>query len=156
MDKMRKALHAQRSMVYRLKRKYLRQNQINKPKTSFNIIKNYINLKAKDKMQANLLIDVVKNLGVKPNARRYSKETKRVATSICFQSSKAYNYASKFIPLPAQRTVQRAVSKYEITEGIDNPTLKALENATKEWSTAERLVVLLVDEMSIKKHIGII
>ena len=88
----------------------------------------------------------------------YSPELKSFALTLQFYSSKAYSFLRKTfnLALPSQSQIRRWYSKIPADPGFTEPAFNALklkEEEAKE-NGKEVLCSLMLDEMSIKKHVS--
>lgn len=93
----------------------------------------------------------------KVSREKYDNVLRSFALTLHFYSSKAYEYVRRTfnLALPSQRILRSWYSNVDCEPGFSQPAFdslkaKAFENAKKGYST---ICSLMLDEMSIKKHI---
>ena len=90
--------------------------------------------------------------------RVYTPELKSFALTLQFYSSKAYSFLRKTfnLALPSQSQIRRWYSKIPADPGFTEPAFNALKLKAEEAKEngKEVLCSLMLDEMSIKKHVS--
>ena len=104
------------------------------------------------------LLKRVKSNKKSGKGRVYSPELKSIALTLQFYSSKAYSFLRKTfnLALPSQSQIRRWYSKIPADPGFTQPAFNALKLKAEEAKEngKEVLCSLMLDEMSIKKHVS--
>lgn len=85
--------------------------------------------------------------------RRFSDEEKDIALSIFYHSPKAYRFLKSLLPLPSERTVRQYQSHFPIYPGLNDSVFSELKNKFPNRPISDRVVSLLVDEISLAPEI---
>ncbi|XP_063832494.1 uncharacterized protein LOC135081658 isoform X2 [Ostrinia nubilalis] len=100
-----------------------------------------------------LIESSIANQKRKPKGKRFTKLSKSVALAIYKKSPKAFKYLSTLLPMPSIRTLQTVLQNMKMEPGIDPTTLTHLKKKVERLSDADKLCVILFDEISLKKRL---
>ncbi|KAG6461627.1 hypothetical protein O3G_MSEX012752 [Manduca sexta] len=131
----------QQTDFYRRAKKALRFNK----EKSFEKLTENMNPYAKKimKMQINLC---TKN----KKGRRFTAEEKLIALSIMKQSPKCYRFLHKIFILPSKSTLNKMVSKLNITTGICPQVFELMKKEVSTWDEKKKMCSVVFDEMSLE------
>ena len=91
------------------------------------------------------------NMGTKAaRGRRWNVRDKALALSLMHSSPRTYHLLRTLFALPAVCTLRKIVQRVEIYPGFNKYILHALQLKTTAMPATSKLVVVLLDEMSIK------
>ncbi len=93
------------------------------------------------------------NFGRKKKGRRYRENDKTLALAIYYCSSKAYKMLEKLFCLPTIRSLRRRLQNLNISPGINETILSLMKLKAAKLSAADRVVSVVIDEMSLKDNI---
>lgn len=142
-------------------KKKLRQHQKNMSRHKIRIgklEKEVLDLKSQLKEQSKrladpLLLELQQNKNRKLRGARYSNEMKNMAIVLHYCSTKAYRQMRKFFTLPSVNTIQGWLSKLEVKEGYTKSILQLLKIKVARLPADEKLVTIVLDEMSITQRL---
>ena len=98
--------------------------------------------------------NVFLNAYIPPHGRRYNNFLKTLALSVYFLSPLSYKHLKNDFNWPSIKTLQRFIKTWPSGPGLENSTLKALELRAKGLTEQQKIVVITIDEMSIKSHMS--
>lgn len=87
-----------------------------------------------------------------PEARRYSADTRRFATTVYFHSPAAYRYLRQFLTLPNEATLRKWLMNIDGLPGFTTMSLSII-NKRIRTEEVEPDCVLICDSMSIRKQL---
>ncbi len=96
-----------------------------------------------------LLLLKTKLRNSKRKRKVYCDDLKHLAVSLSYRSNAAYRYLSKHLNLPPKCTVSKWTSNIRFSEGFDVKVIAALGKCAATMEPRDRLVSLLLDEMSL-------
>lgn len=86
------------------------------------------------------------------NKKRYSVRYKAIAVNLLLACGKVgYNFIRQMLPLPCLNTVRTAMNNLQRQPGIHTSLLKLVKMKYNLKTKQEKLCVILIDEMSLKK-----
>ena len=85
---------------------------------------------------------------------RWSSRDKALALSLLHSSPKAYRLLHKIFSMPCVNTLKAAMHKIQIYPGFNEQILEALKMKTSSLSQSSKMVVIAMDEMSIKEGLS--
>lgn len=90
----------------------------------------------------------------KKKGRRYSESDKSFALGLFYHSPAAYRFMRSYLCLPTIRSLRRWLQALNVSCGINDNVLNILKLKFQSASPKERLISIILDEMSIKKMIS--
>ena len=84
--------------------------------------------------------------------RRFTEQEKIMALSVYKQGPKCYRLLRKAFVLPSPLTLSRLIAKANLRAGINEKLFKVIEQKLKRFKGADKLCILLFDEMAITPH----
>lgn len=100
-----------------------------------------------------LVLANIRNQHRKGHGRRWTMDEKLRALSIFKRSPKAYRYLCMLFVLPSVRTLQRVLQLLPMTPGINRRVIKHVSQRLKPNSVKDNCIILMFDEMYIKKRL---
>ncbi|RXG60975.1 Transposable element P transposase [Armadillidium vulgare] len=85
--------------------------------------------------------------------QHYTESCKSISLSIYLKSPRAYRYLRKVLKLPSVDTLKRYLNRVSIGPGLSNQLLMNFSNVTSKLKEIDKIVVLMIDEMNIKKNL---
>lgn len=138
---MQKLINKKNTRIQSLKKKHENtlKNDNNKLKSTFNnfIFKNQLKL-----------------ANVNKYGRRYKENQKSFALGLYYNSPKAYNFMRKYLCLPTVRSLRNLLQSIEVSCGLNINVLEVLKLKFNDVSPSEKLVSIIMDEMSLKRLIS--
>lgn len=86
--------------------------------------------------------------------RRYRECEKRFVLALRYLSSSAYKFMVKTFILPTERTLRTWISSINLKPGLDESVLKFFKIILTHWPVRDRIVSIIVDEMSLKQNVS--
>jgi len=91
---------------------------------------------------------------LKKSAKRYKETEKSFALGLYYHSPVGYTFMKSYLNLPAVRSLRRWLQGLDVSCGINENILNILSLKFKTAPIKERLVSIIMDEMSLKKLIS--
>lgn len=107
----------------------------------------------KTKEAAVLFQSQMNNRGKKPSGFRWSLEEKTLALTLYKGSRKNYRFLRKILNLPSAVTLNNLMSRIKFETGNNRHFFQHLGELVKKMSAKERAVVLMWDEVQIRKSV---
>lgn len=89
----------------------------------------------------------------KKKGMRWSQEMKDFTLGLMYHGPRCYRYLSKLIPLPSISTINRYQSVLHLKPGIHEHVKLGLKDIVTTWSQNKKICTLVIDGMSIKRHL---
>lgn len=89
----------------------------------------------------------------KEKGRRFSTEEKILALAMLKQSPKGYRFLRRMLVLPSQQILIKFLNQANIKPGINNNVFAQLKERANKMKPADKLCVLMFDEMSLKPNV---
>ena len=86
-----------------------------------------------------------------PRGRRWSSQQKAFSLSLLHSSPKTYKLLRKVFALPSPRILKKAMQAIQVYPGINTNILEALRIKTSKMSAQDKLVAIMIDEISIRE-----
>lgn len=93
----------------------------------------------------------VKQAKKKNKGLRWNTKDKSLALTMFHSSPKTYKLLQRVFKLPSVKTLQRVLRNINVQPGFNNNILEALGHKVSSMSEAERLCVVIMDEMAMKE-----
>uniref|UniRef100_A0A6B0VEJ3 Putative transposase n=1 Tax=Ixodes ricinus TaxID=34613 RepID=A0A6B0VEJ3_IXORI len=100
------------------------------------------------------LLDQLKLFAHKKQGRRYSEHDKNFALALHYCSPSAYRMLQKMLCLPCERSLRSWLQALQVKEGLNDTVLKILGLKSQSLELADRVVSVIIDEISLKEHIS--
>ena len=101
----------------------------------------------------NFVMSQVRSALRKTKGRRWTYKDKALALSLLHSSPKTYRLLQRVFDLPSVKTLKLAMNKIGVQPGFNEKILEALEKKVSGLPDSSKIVVLAVDEVSIKEGI---
>lgn len=88
-----------------------------------------------------------------PRGRRYSEYDRNWALASHYLSSSCYRMLEKTLILPSERSLSNWLSRINMDVGLNQDVLKFFEGVIKNWPLEERVISLVLDEVSLKENV---
>ncbi len=89
-----------------------------------------------------------------PRGRRWNAQQKAFALSLMHSSPKTYRLLRKVFALPSPRLLRRTIQAIQIYPGMNEYILEALRLKTAGMLSQDKVVSLVIDEMSIRQGLS--
>lgn len=86
----------------------------------------------------------------KKKGRRYSDHDKNFAMALHYSSASAYRMLGKMFCLPTERSLRSWLQALQVKEGLNETVLKILSLKAESLQLADRVVSVVMDEISLK------
>lgn len=100
-----------------------------------------------------IIASQLKNCQREKHGKRYSQEMRSMAIQHYFHSPRGYKLLRNFLDFPHPSTVQTWLSDLNIQAGFSSVIFELLKNTASKMASMDRVVTLILDEMSIKSAI---
>lgn len=87
-----------------------------------------------------------------PSQRRYSEKMRKFATTLYYQSPRAYEYVASIFPMPSRQTIRTWLKVIDAWPGFTSEALNHLKTSFQSKNEREQLCCLMLDGMSIRKR----
>ena len=93
---------------------------------------------------------------VAPKGRRYSDDANYTRVSVIQYNHgpRAYRFLSEMFALPSRSTLSVWLQSLQILPGFCNDLIRAVEFKTRTLAARDRVCVLMIDEMSVKRFLS--
>lgn len=85
--------------------------------------------------------------------QNWTEVMKNLCLSIYIKSPKAYKFLTKILKLPSVDTLVRFLNVSSVSPGFDHSLLDNINSAVQRLNNVDRCVVLLMDEINLKKNL---
>ena len=91
--------------------------------------------------------------GVRPKGRRYSDNEMMMALALHYQGARSYRHLRSIFYLPHPRQLRKRIEHIQMLPGFQDVVINLLGEKVKNTTDADKLVVLSMDEMTVRKKL---
>lgn len=148
-----KLLRAQKT-ISRLKKlnSTLKQDAVLLKCTNNNSAKHVIELSNTD-VTDSFLLNQLKLRRMLGTRRRFSEQDRNFSLALYYCSTSAYTFLRKMLCLPTIRSLRRWLANINLSSGFNANIFNMLKLKSKNMSATDRVVSIVVDEMSLKQEL---